>query len=155
MTRGEDFEARFSRAKTASLGQVLVKAARLVNEHAISVLQGDPRYAGLRLRHLAIFPHLDLDGTRITTLAARMEVTKQGVGQLVSELEAVGVLERAPDPTDGRAKLVRLTDKGRAALFDGLAALGATEAKLREALGQAELTRLHGSLLKVLDALDP
>lgn len=154
MTRSEDFESRFARAKQANLGQVLVKAARLVNEDAIAALRENPRYAGLRLRHLAIMPHLDFEGTRITELAARMEMSKQGVGQLVSELEAIGMLERTPDPADGRAKLVRFTAAGKASLFTGLEALGTTEAKLREILGQAELTRLHRSLSKVVAALD-
>lgn len=154
MTRNESFEARFERAKQANLGQVLVKAARLVNEHAIAALRANPKYAGVRLRHLAIMPHLEFDGVRITELAARMEMSKQGVGQLVTELEQVGMLERIPDPADGRAKLVRFTDVGKASLFEGLEALRHTEAELLEVLGRAELTRLHRSLSKVVAALE-
>lgn len=154
MSAQERFESRLERAKAASLGQVLVKAARLVNRHAIEKMRSDPRYSAIRYKHLSIMPHLDLEGTRVTVLAERMEMTKQGVGQLVSEMEDQGILERLPDPTDGRAKLVRLTAAGRASIFDGLRALGGTEDLLREVLGQSELTRLHRSLLKVVEALD-
>jgi DNA-binding MarR family transcriptional regulator len=157
MSEADDarFEPRLVAAKAGNLGQILLRAARLYNEEALARLRQDPRYAALKARHLAIFPHLDLEGTRVTTLAQRMEMTKQGVGQLVDELEALGVLARIPDPEDGRAKRVRLTPKGQAAMLEGLATLGALEEALVEALGRAELTRLKGSLLRLSAALEP
>ena len=50
---------------------------------------------------------------RSPTLAERAQMTKQSMGELVRHLEAHGYVERMPDPADGRAKLVRATDRGR------------------------------------------
>lgn len=61
-----------------------------------------------------IFENLDPDGTRLTVIAARAGLTHQAVGEVVAELERRGYVERRPDPDDGRARLVCLTDGGRA-----------------------------------------
>jgi DNA-binding MarR family transcriptional regulator len=60
-----------------------------------------------------IFENLDPEGTRLTVLAARAGLTHQSVGEVVTELERRGYVERIPDPTDKRARLVSLTDRGR------------------------------------------
>jgi DNA-binding MarR family transcriptional regulator len=60
-----------------------------------------------------IFENLDPDGTRLTVLAARAGLTHQSVGEVVTELVRRGYVERIPDPTDKRARLVSLTDRGR------------------------------------------
>lgn len=53
------------------------------------------------------------EGTRISELAEQARVTKQTAGFLVEQLEAAGYVEKVPDPTDGRARLVRLTRRAR------------------------------------------
>ena len=59
---------------------------------------------------------------RVSELAAREAITQPGVTVLVHRLAEAGYAERAPDPTDGRAALVRITDAGRAVLADRTAA---------------------------------
>jgi DNA-binding MarR family transcriptional regulator len=49
-------------------------------------------------------------------LAELLELTSQGALKIVDALERDGYLERRPDPTDGRAKLLTLSARGRAAL---------------------------------------
>jgi DNA-binding MarR family transcriptional regulator len=63
---------------------------------------------------MSIFQHVDHPphGTRITELAERAQMTKQSMGQLVADMERLAFVERIPDPLDGRATLVRLTDFG-------------------------------------------
>ena len=61
-----------------------------------------------------VFENLDPEGTRLTVLAARAGLTHQSVGEVVAELERRGYVERVPDPTDRRARLVSLTERGRA-----------------------------------------
>lgn len=52
------------------------------------------------------------DGLRITALTGDMLLTQGGVSRLVARLEAAGLLERVPDPVDGRASRIRLTAAG-------------------------------------------
>jgi len=49
-------------------------------------------------------------------LAERLEISKQGAGQIVEDMERRDYLERRPDPRDGRARLLHLSEHGRAAL---------------------------------------
>jgi DNA-binding MarR family transcriptional regulator len=60
-----------------------------------------------------VFENIDRDGTRLTELAARAEMTHQSMGELIDTLEQRGYVERQPDPADRRARLVCLTSKGR------------------------------------------
>jgi DNA-binding MarR family transcriptional regulator len=55
----------------------------------------------------------------MTDLADRAMMTKQTVGEVVSDLERRGYVERVPDPEDGRAKIIRLTTKGREVYLTG------------------------------------
>ena len=63
---------------------------------------------------VGLFRHPTAEGLRPTELADRLQVTKQSVNDLLHDLEARGYLVREPDPTDGRARVVRLTEKGHA-----------------------------------------
>src|SRR5438445_12216293 len=51
--------------------------------------------------------------TRLTDLAAALWLDKSTVTRQVATLEAAGLAQRVPDPSDGRAALVGLTDQGR------------------------------------------
>lgn len=72
-------------------------------------------YSDVRVSHGCVFGNIDPDGSRLTDLAERAHMTKQSVGEVTSDLEQRGYLERAPDPKDGRAKIIRLTERGRLA----------------------------------------
>lgn len=141
---GEGWE----QARQKSLLQVLFRAARVWDELAVARLRAHPGLQGLRTAHTRLFPHIDLSGTRLVELAARLGVTKQAVAPLVDELVAMGVLERVADPTDGRARLLRFVG-GEAGLRRGLAQLAALEAEVAERLGPTEA--LHHSLLTLHD----
>ena len=52
----------------------------------------------------------------VSELAERLEISKQGAGQIVDDMERRGYVERRPDPTDRRARLLYLTARGRDAL---------------------------------------
>jgi len=59
-----------------------------------------------------IFHHLREGGLRLTELAKRTHTTKQALLYTINQLEAAGYVERVPDPTDGRAKIIRLSQRG-------------------------------------------
>lgn len=72
----------------------------------------------LRPSTAQVIPNLPPEGLRMTELAARLRLTLQRAGQLVAELEEVGYLERVPDPSDGRARRVVFTRRGRTLIRD-------------------------------------
>jgi DNA-binding MarR family transcriptional regulator len=73
---------------------------------------GDAGYDDLHPRHGAVLAYLDEDGVRATELARLSGRHKQIIGRLVDELEALGYVERRPDPEDRRAKLIFPTARG-------------------------------------------
>ncbi|MEU3623027.1 MarR family transcriptional regulator [Amycolatopsis coloradensis] len=73
----------------------------------------------LHPRHGAVLAYIDKDGVRATELAQLSGQHKQVIGKLVDELEALGYVERRPDPADRRAKLVCPTERGLAEMRAG------------------------------------
>jgi DNA-binding MarR family transcriptional regulator len=70
-------------------------------------------YEDVNPAHIALFRYPGLDGQRPSEVADQLQITKQSVNDLLGHLEAHGYLTREPDPDDGRARVVRLTVKGR------------------------------------------
>lgn len=127
------------------IGRLLLDAHRSFSGRAVDKLR-DRGHAGLGLAHVALLPHLDLDGTRVTTLAERAGMTKQGMGQLVLDLARLGYVARRPDPTDRRATLVTFTEAGWGFLRDAHAIKREMEDEYAAVLGKDGLARLRGSL---------
>jgi DNA-binding MarR family transcriptional regulator len=71
------------------------------------------RFGDLRPAHVQVFSGGPVEGLRVTELADRAAMTKQSMHELVVHLERCGYVRREPDPADSRARLVRLTDRGR------------------------------------------
>lgn len=95
------------------------------------------------------------DGSRLTSLAEAAQVTKQTAGFLVDQLEKAGYVERVPDPTDGRARLVRLTDRAKAAAPLGEAEIERIEAEWEKHVGKRKLAQLRETLEKLCEITDP
>jgi DNA-binding MarR family transcriptional regulator len=85
--------------------------------------------------HVHITRHLDLQGSRLTDLAARAGMTKQAMGDLVAQCEAWGLVVREPDPLDARARQVRFTETGLAWLKAFRDAVAQAEAEFRAEVG--------------------
>ncbi len=60
-----------------------------------------------------IFRYEGPDGRRPTEIAVTAQLSKQAVNDVLGQLERSGYLKRKPDPDDGRARVVRLTARGR------------------------------------------
>ena len=69
-------------------------------------------FADLTPAQARVFQRIAPGGSRLTDLAAQAAITKQSAGFLVDQLERGGYVERAPDPADGRARLVRIAARG-------------------------------------------
>ena len=103
-------------------------------------------YADIRPAHRMVFAYIDADGTRLTELAERAHITHPSMSELVTGLVKLGYLERVPDPTDGRARLVRLTAEGRRVQRRALEEIADIEAtwlrRLGPEVGEGLLTAL-------------
>lgn len=94
-------------------------------------------------------------GTRLTELAEAAQVTKQTAGFLVDQLEQAGYLERVPDPSDGRARLVRMTEKAMAAVPVANEEMARMEAEWEQHIGKRRMTQLREALEMLGEITDP
>ena len=69
-------------------------------------------YVDLQPAHVLVFRYPTIERLRPKDLAAQMGISKQAMNDLLRQLEARGYLELRPDPSDGRARLITLTDRG-------------------------------------------
>jgi DNA-binding MarR family transcriptional regulator len=120
----------------ALLNEVKQAAVRKLFER-----MADAGFGDVREGHGCVFGFIDVEnGSRLTDLAEAAGFTKQAVGEAVSELERLGYLERAACPEDGRAKIIRLTDRGRDAASTGRRIFAEIEAEWADEVGE-ELVR--------------
>jgi DNA-binding MarR family transcriptional regulator len=105
----------------------------------------------IRPVHANVMQFLDADGTRVSVLAERAQITKQSMAELVGHLERLGYVERVPDPSDRRAKLVRATVRGRQLYAIAREVVAELEAEWTRRLGRAKMRRLR-ALLEELNA---
>ena len=94
-----------------NLGVLLREPFRIASER-LHERFADSGHPEVRAPHGNVFQFLDDEGTRVSVLARRAQITKQSMAELVAHLERHGYVERIPDPSDRRAKLVRATAKG-------------------------------------------
>ena len=112
-------------------------------------------YTDLSPAHVLLFRWPTLDGLRPSELAARHQLSRQSINDLLGDLEKRGYLERTPDPTDGRARIVRLTERGwnvSQVLNDtGLA----TESEWARAIGEARFAEFRDTLGELVAYASP
>jgi len=101
--------------------------------------------------HSAVFAQIDPEGSRLTTLARRANMSPQAMGELVDELEQLDYVLRRPDPSDRRAKLIILTEKGQACIAAGIATIEGIEQQLADRLGEHGHQQLRRLLTELLD----
>ena len=137
-------------ARARHVGRLLLRAHRDFSARAISGLHRAGHHS-ITLAHLNLLPHLDGAGTRVTVLAERAGMTKQGMGQLIQDVERLGYAARAPDPTDGRASLVTFTRAGRQLLSDAIAVTQQVQMEYEAILGPERLVALKQALADITD----
>lgn len=133
------------------IGQLLGRMLRQFRV-ALYELSQEAGYVDIREAHLQVFGNIDWAGTRLTDLAARANITRPSMVELVDDLERSGYLERRSDPSDGRAKLICLTRKGRRVLGRALRAVRDIERTYAEAIGPDRFEAACQTLQALLDA---
>ena len=101
-----------------------------------------------------MFQHLAFAGSRVTDLSERAEITKQSMSALVDHLVVGGYLERSVDPEDGRAKIIRRTERGMLLEQNARASIVALKEEWASALGAERLAECLAFLLDLAELLD-
>lgn len=137
------------------VGQLLGNLVRLFRAELASRGEALDGVAGIRPAHLQVFGAIKADGTRLTDLASWSGMSLSSMSELVDDLERLGYLQRRPDPADGRAKLVCLTDAGWHAIRGGRRVIAEIEADWGRRLGQERFEHLCQALQTLIDELNP
>lgn len=132
------------------LARLLLEGHRTLSADLVAALE-ERGYPDVRAGHATVFMHVDRrSGTRLTELARRARMTKQGMMLVVDDLEARGYVRRVPDAEDARAKVVRLTARGRRCAAECRRAVAAIEARTRRSLGDRRYEALREALEEIV-----
>lgn len=131
--------------RTRNIGRLL-NVAVVQFESRVLALMAEQGFDDVRLAHVNVTRNLDIDGTRLTELASRASMTKQSMGELVDQCVALKLVRRAPDPADGRAKIVHFTKHGLKFLEHFRVAVATAQREMGERLGEDRLQILLAAL---------
>jgi DNA-binding MarR family transcriptional regulator len=123
--------------------------ARLLEELAAA------GFDDLTIAQARLAARLGPHGSRLTDLAAQALVTKQTAGHLVDQLERAGYVRRVPDPTDGRARLVQMAERGEAVVVVARRVEVEVEAEWTAYLGAEATACLREALERLREITDP
>ena len=110
-------------------------------------------HAGLKMSHAQVLPIIGPEGARIHEIARIQRVSRQAISATSQDLEALGYLQRQPDPRDRRGVVLRLTSRGEWLIADSVAALDELERRFRDIVGGTGLADLQRVALDLYYAL--
>jgi DNA-binding MarR family transcriptional regulator len=112
----------------------------------------DAGIEGARVPHTHVTAYIKAEGSRLTDLATQARMTRPAMAELVDDLQRLGIVERKPDPTDRRAKLICLTDQGWTAMRTGHQIIARLEAEYAQLIGPQSFETMCQSMQALLDA---
>lgn len=133
------------------IGALLRVPAQAIHRRIIRELNA-AGFEQLRVPHMAVLQFPGPDGVRPGELAERAGMSKQAMNQLLRSLEGLGYLVRCDAPNQGRARLVSLTKRGRAAYSKIHDILREVEREWSAELGPKPYTQLKQLLLRVWES---
>jgi DNA-binding MarR family transcriptional regulator len=136
------------------LGVLLFVANRALEQRAFDALVA-AGITDITLAQARIAARIAPDGSRVSDLAEQARVTKQSATSLVEQLEKAEYVERVPDPTDGRARLVRLTPRLQRVAKVADAEVARVLAEWADHVGDDRLQQLHETLRDLRAITDP
>lgn len=136
------------------LGVALFIPYRYMEDRIFRAVQ-DAGFDDWTLAQVRVFQRLGPDGSRLTDLADQAQMSKQSAGVLVDQLERLGYVRRVPDPTDGRARLIVIEERGRRAAEVAMATSTEILAEWKAFLGTRNFTLLHQILDQLREITDP
>lgn len=142
-----------SPAERVHIGQLLTQLTRLFQTELFDRLIA-AGLEGARVPHTHVTAYIKADGSRLTELATQARMTLPAMSELVDDLQRIGIVERRPDPSDGRAKLICLTDAGWEAMRTGRTVIAQIEADYAQLLGAERFEDAAQTLAELLRGLD-
>jgi len=130
------------------IGALLRVPAQAIHRRIIKELNA-AGFEELRVPHMAALQFPGPDGVRPGMLADRAGMSKQAMNQLLRSLDALGYITRSDTPDEGRARIVRLTKRGRAAYAKIHEVLRRIEHEWSAELGPKHFTQLKELLFRV------
>lgn len=130
------------------IGALLRVPGQVIQRRIIKELNA-AGFTELLVPHMAVLQFPGPDGVRPGMLAERAGMSKQAMNQLLRSLETVGYIVRSRVPTEGRARVVRLTKRGRAAYAKIHEILRVIEREWTTELGPKHFNELKALLLRV------
>lgn len=112
---------------------------------------------GASMARLKLLAFLAEQPRRSTDIASFFDHAPRTVTQAIDWLEQHGLVSRSPVPGDRRAKLVQITDTGRAMLDEGLPLYDGIAARTFGSLTEEELAGLNAAILhleRIVDQLE-
>jgi len=103
-------------------------------------------HPSIRAGHGCVFRFIHEGGSRLTELAGSSGLSKQAVGEVVDDLEQLGYVERAPDPADRRAKVIKLTGTGAEAQRTAIEIFADMERNWAERFGAERVAAMRSLL---------
>jgi DNA-binding MarR family transcriptional regulator len=110
-------------------------------------------FGDLRPAHANVFPFLREEGISVSELAGLARVRKQTMAEAVEQLERMGYVERRPNPSDRRSRLVFPTERGTSVKPVTHATAARVEERWAQLTSPEELETLRASLLRLLTEL--
>jgi DNA-binding MarR family transcriptional regulator len=139
------------RAPLENTGFLLAKAAQHWNELLALALTREG-FADVRPAYGSVLvPLFAEDSQRIGALTDRARLPKQTMTSMLAQMERDGLIERMPDPSDGRATIVRLAARGRAFRPVAERVLAELAARVAAAIPATALTTTHDTLKELID----
>jgi DNA-binding MarR family transcriptional regulator len=138
---------------TLMIGALLAIPTQVIGRRVASALI-EHGFTDYRPTYQPVFQWCKPEGSRLTELAERVGVTKQSMGEIIDVLEQRGYVERVPDPTDGRAILIRRTPRGWEVNRIAGQVVEQVQQEWAEALGQEQFTSLLDTLRQLALVLD-
>ena len=136
------------------LGILLFVANRALEQRAFDAVVA-AGITDITLAQARIAARIAPGGSRVSSLAEQARVTKQTAAFLVEQLEKAGYVERVPDPSDGRARLVRLTDRARPMIEAADAEVSRVLGEWADHVGEERLRQVHETLRDLREITDP
>ncbi|MDI5973490.1 MarR family winged helix-turn-helix transcriptional regulator [Streptomyces sp. SL13] len=151
---GNGVESGVDDEQRVNLGVLLFVPYRYTEDRMFRALQ-EAGFDDWTLAQCRVFQRVAPEGSRLTDLADQAQMTKQSAGVIVDQLERLGYVRRVPDPSDGRARLIVIEERGRRAVVVAAAALDEILAEWKAYLGTRNFTLLHQILDQLREITDP